>query len=50
MRWKTVDDKKQYGDESFIYAMALMEEQEQKQRETEEKDGDKVWNLLMLAG
>ena len=32
-----MDDDKKYGDELFIYAMALMEENEQRQREEAEK-------------
>ena len=36
-------DDKEYGDELFIYAMALMEEMEEKERQkqkSEEQEGD----------
>jgi len=36
-------DEKEYGDEMFIYAMVLMEEQEAREREkqnTEKQEGD----------
>ena len=32
-----MDDEKKYGDELFIYAMALMEEREQREREEAER-------------
>ena len=34
-------DKKEYGDELFIYAMALMEEQEAREKQSHnEEEGD----------
>ena len=37
-------DKEEYGDELFIYAMSLLEEMEEREREAkkkEEQEGDK---------
>jgi hypothetical protein len=31
-------DEKEYGDEQFIYAMALMEEKEEREREKEQQN------------
>jgi hypothetical protein len=34
------DEEKQYGDELFIYAMTLMEQQEKEQRDAGEEENE----------